>query len=105
LIDYLGGEPEAGGKMKTVGTRDDNTGLWNSPNKNATNESGFSAVPGGYRNTEGYFTALKHYGVYWSSTSDGKYHVWCREFTYQYGYVSRFSKNNRHANSIRCIKD
>lgn len=105
LIDFLGGEEEAGGKMKTIGNTDGETGLWNPPNKDATNESGFSAVPGGYRMSNGYFSGIEHYGVYWSSTKDGTYHVWCREFTYQYAYVSRFPKSNAQEHSVRCIKD
>jgi len=43
LIDYLGGEDIAGGKLKKEGTV-----YWNSPNTDATNESGFSAIEGGF---------------------------------------------------------
>lgn len=44
LTDYLGGESVAGGKLKSIATS-----YWNSPNIGATNESGFSALAGGYR--------------------------------------------------------
>lgn len=50
LTDCLGGEPVAGGKMKSTGTS-----LWQSPNTAATNESGFSGLPGGYRSGFGTF--------------------------------------------------
>ena len=43
LTTYLGGESVAGGKMKSVGTA-----YWNDPNTGATNESGFSVLPGGF---------------------------------------------------------
>ncbi len=43
LTDYLGGESVAGGKMKSTAI------YWQSPNQDATNESGFSGLPGGFR--------------------------------------------------------
>ena len=47
LISYLG--ESAGGKLKSTGTIEAGNGLWYSPNTGATNESGFSAHPGGKR--------------------------------------------------------
>jgi len=115
LTDFLGGSEVAGGKMKSTGNTDDKTGLWNAPNKNATNESGFSAVPGGYKVSEGYFlgthfpdgyfSGINLYGIYWSTTKRGSSYVWCREFTYQYGDVSRRYKDKTHLNSVRCVKN
>jgi hypothetical protein len=46
----LGGESVAGGKLKETGTSH-----WESPNTGATNESGFTALPSGYRNFAGAF--------------------------------------------------
>jgi len=51
LTDFLGGTSVAGGAMKTIGTLSAGTGLWLSPNADATNSSGFSGLPGGYRAT------------------------------------------------------
>ena len=45
LVDFLGGSNVAGGKMKST------SGLWTGPNAGATNSSGFTALPGGDRNT------------------------------------------------------
>ena len=64
LSDYLGGESLAGGKMKSTGTQ-----FWQNPNTNATNESGFSGLPGGYRTTSNGFDYLGNHGFWWSSTS------------------------------------
>ena len=52
-----------GGKMKTIGTA-----YWNSPNTGATNESAFSALPGGSRFLGGSFGNVSHYAFFWSTT-------------------------------------
>jgi uncharacterized protein (TIGR02145 family) len=68
LSDYLGGEAIAGGKMKTLGMSDSATGLWSAPNSGATNSSGFSGIPGGYRLLQGPYSNLEFIGYYWSSS-------------------------------------
>jgi len=64
LTDYLGGKNVAGDKLKETGTTH-----WNSPNTDATNETGFSALPGGYRNYNGYFYYIGYNGYWLSSMS------------------------------------
>jgi len=49
LTDFLGGIDVVGGKLKAEGTIDARTGIWDSPNVGATNESGFTALPGGLK--------------------------------------------------------
>ena len=68
LIYYLGGFSVAGGKMKETGTTH-----WNTPNTGATNESGFSALPTGFRDylgttPIGKFLSMGYVTSYWSST-------------------------------------
>ena len=63
LTDYLGGQSVAGGKLKETGTSH-----WNSPNIGATNETGFTALPGGFRNYYGDFNYIGDYGYWWSAT-------------------------------------
>ena len=53
LINYLGGEAIAGGRMKTTGTIDAGTGFCYAPNVEASNSSGFSGLPGGARDLNG----------------------------------------------------
>ena len=63
LRDYLGGINIAGGKIKETGNLH-----WAPTNKYSTNESGFTALPGGFRTTQS-FTELKQSGYMWSSGS------------------------------------
>jgi len=67
----LGGNAIAGGKMKTTGTTDDNTGLWDSPNIGATNDSGFYGIPSGYM-SDGGSSALRNIRAsFWTTTEIG----------------------------------
>ncbi|MFN9116197.1 MAG: fibrobacter succinogenes major paralogous domain-containing protein, partial [Bacteroidota bacterium] len=61
LTDCLGGQNVAGGKMKSTGTLQAGTGLWQEPNTDATNESGFSGLPAGYRGIDGTFNVIGFY--------------------------------------------
>ncbi|MFC5624078.1 FISUMP domain-containing protein [Algoriphagus winogradskyi] len=62
LSDYLGGAAVAGGKMKA-------TTIWKGENVGATNESNFSALPGGDRTVDKGFGNGGYWGSWWSSTS------------------------------------
>lgn len=98
LINFLGGPNVAGGKMKTT------TG-WITPNIGATNESGFSVMPGGYRHPDGTFNDLGSTANFWSSTEDFSYSAWLRNLgradtkVYKYGY------GKAGGLSCRCLKD
>jgi uncharacterized protein (TIGR02145 family) len=100
LIEYLGGEDDAGRKLKSKGTS-----LWQSPNNGATNESGFSAVPGGHKNSSGNCTAHKMYAIFWTSTKKGTYHIGGIELSYQYPNVRLKKVNFENAHSVRCVKN
>lgn len=62
LIDYLGGEKVAGGKLKEIGITH-----WNTPNTGATNETGFTALPGSYRSNDGRFDDIGISGMWWTT--------------------------------------
>ena len=101
LVDYLGGSTLAGGKIKEAGTSH-----WSSPNTGATNESGFSALPGGSRRADGtayYYLTL--YGYFWSSSQSGTLDAWnlCLYYTDAVAYRSYADK--RAGESVRCVKD
>ena len=100
LVDYLGGDATAGGKMKETGTDH-----WSSYNIGATNESGFSALPSGFRVDYGEYGYLWHYAFFWSSVENVTDYAWNRELSYNNSGVYRGSYNKRFALSVRCIKD
>jgi uncharacterized protein (TIGR02145 family) len=62
LTDFLGAREVAGSNMKATGTS-----FWTAPNI-ATNESGFTALPGGDRRIEGNFESIGTWTAWWSTT-------------------------------------
>ena len=107
LRDYVGGEAVAGGKIKSAGTQ-----YWGSPNTGATNESGLSARPGGFRqnytgNTGNMasFTGIGVNGFFWSSTEIDTDNAAAGFLSTNYSnfYGSPFGKN--WGCSVRCLKD
>jgi uncharacterized protein (TIGR02145 family) len=58
LTEYLGGESVAAGKIKETGITH-----WAPPNTGATNETGFTALPGGYRGSNGTFSNITSNGA------------------------------------------
>jgi len=100
LVDYLGGNDVAGCKMKETGTEH-----WASPNTGATNESGFSALPGGYRLGDGLYGGMGSSAYFWSSTQDRSSHAWSRELSYNGSEVNRSGDDKRSGFSVRCGRD
>jgi len=100
LTTYLGGESVAGGKMKEAGESH-----WTSPNTGATNESGFTALPGGYRSLNGKFYYIGLVGGWWSSTEYGTADAWGRALDYNSSNVSRDYYNKEDGFSVRCLRD
>ena len=104
LTKYLGGDSIAGGKMKSTGTIEASTGLWYSPNTGATNSSGFTAVPAGYRD-HGVFGGIGVEGVWWSTTEGGFYGAWCRDLGCGGNNVHIGNATESHGYSVRCGLD
>jgi uncharacterized protein (TIGR02145 family) len=100
LTDYLGGTSVAGGKLKETGTTH-----WNSPNTGATNETGFTALPGGGRSDNGAFGNVGNDGYWWSATDYSTNFVWGRRMSYDYTSVFNSSANKELGFSVRCVKD
>lgn len=100
LRNFLGGEYIAGGALKEAGTAH-----WVTPNTGATNESGFTALPGGYRsNISGEFFSIGYQGNWWSPTGSGAgANNW--KMDYQNSDLILSFANSKLGFSVRCLKD
>ena len=87
-----------GGALKTT------TG-WMAPNTGATNSTGFSGLPGGYRIESGLFYNIDFYGYWWSATEPFAENAWTRFVYYSFGGVNRNSFAKSFGISVRCVKD
>jgi len=100
LTTYLGGTSVAGGKLKELGTTH-----WTTPNTGSTNETGFTALPGGLREVDGLFFYCGNEGFWWNSpeymVTDALYYT--MYFNYNFVYSSNFNK--RYGLSVRCLKN
>jgi len=94
LTDFLGGESVAGGKLKETGTLH-----WNSPNTGALDEAGFTALPGGFRDSQ--FSQIGNLGYFWTST-EGPMR---RRLNFELNNVHRDNSNYVYGFSVRCMKD
>ncbi len=102
VIDYLGGDSIAGGKMKTMGNDH-----WHT-NVGASNESGFSGLPGGWRGMSGFYE-MHHLARFWSASEyNGEETAWYRVLRddttgiFRYGHIITFPSPGF---SVRCVKD
>jgi len=105
LTTFLGGESVAGGKLKETGATH-----WNYPNSGLTNETGFTALPGGYRSSNGnfYYVNFVHVnfvGLWWSATEFVTDFAWSRGMSYFGSYVLRDHANKEFGFSVRCVRD
>jgi uncharacterized protein (TIGR02145 family) len=105
LTGCLGGYFVAGGKMKSTGTKQAGTGLWQSPNTGATNESGFSGLPAGFRVTIGTFFNIGRKGYWWSSSESGATDAWYRYLDCSNDDAPRGGGNKSYGFSVRCLRD
>jgi uncharacterized protein (TIGR02145 family) len=104
LIDFLGGEDAAGGKLKEAGTTH-----WDAPNTGATNSSGFTGLPGGlvddYFGSTPEFVLINKFGVWWSSTSRAAFSAGNLTLDWNTALATVPGADKRKALSVRCIKD
>ena len=99
LIDNLGGPERAGGALKHQGT-----GYWKKPNSGASNSSGFSAMPGGFRSLYGDFRHLGLYSYFWSSSPFRNSCASIRVIGYFDSKVIHTGGAAESGYSVRCIR-
>lgn len=91
---------DEGGKLKEKGTTH-----WEAPNTGATNETGFTGLPGGYRNKYGSFGYIGKEVYWWSSTAESDTDGWERGLVTNASTIDRIGSKKIDGFYIRCIKD
>jgi uncharacterized protein (TIGR02145 family) len=107
LINYLGGPSEANAKLREVGISH-----WTSPNTGATNESGFTALPGGMKAMDGlggnFYNSIGSWAYWWCSTIDGSTNAKYRSLAYAGAFNGEGDGSSyqfKNGFSVRCVKD
>ena len=100
LVEFLGGEEVAGGKLKGTDTT-----FWHGPNTGATHETGFSGLPGGCRRHDGPFHYWTYYGFWWTATEEAPELVLYRSLVFDTPAIFRNHYGKDYGLSVRCVKD
>ena len=105
LVNFLGGADEAGADLKESGIQ-----RWSGPNTGATNSSGFTALPGGYRLYDRgrvVYWGKNLNGFWWSSTEVFEGASAAHDRNLGYDNISIYDANSpkKWGMSVRCIRD
>ena len=100
LVNCLGGMDVAGGKLKEIGTTH-----WTTPNTGATNSSGFTGLPGGWRSSAPAFANINNFGFFFTSTEVDATYVKYFWFSYNGQNTSTENYFKSAGFSIRCLKN
>jgi len=100
MVELLGGKDVAAAKLKEQGTAH-----WSEPDSGATNESGFTALPGGTRYANGIFFSRKDIGYWWTFTGETVLNGWYRSMYYSNSTVDKNFHDSTDGFSVRCVKD
>jgi uncharacterized protein (TIGR02145 family) len=99
LINFLGGESVAGNKLKEAGTMH-----WKFGNI-STNESGFTALPGGIRLSDGTFAWIKTSGIWWTTDGGFMNAATSTSMICNQSWVQTMAYLYECGLSVRCVKD
>ena len=100
LVNYFQGAEIAGAFCKEAGTTH-----WAAPNTGATDSSGFTGLPGGYRKYKGTFHDIHQLGYWWTSSEETTYSGPFRFMSHNYAYIGMIYNTKKTGFSVRCIKD
>lgn len=100
LIVFAGGGTFAGGRLKEAGFSH-----WLSPNTNATNQYGFTALGSGYRGYKGSFIGFMDNGIWWTATESVSSASFAKFFNSNAAIIQTHAEYNELGFSVRCIKD
>jgi uncharacterized protein (TIGR02145 family) len=100
LTNFLGGSNTAGLTLKEAGLSH-----WVSPNTGSTNSSGFTGLPGGYRNTNGAYDLIGNAGWWWSTTDAGGDEANALGLFTNLDEANIVTGKKGFGTSVRCIKD
>jgi uncharacterized protein (TIGR02145 family) len=100
LTDFLGGLSIAGSKMKDVGLD-----YWLTPNLGATNTSGFTGQPGGFRDSDGTFAGISADGHWWSKSESNETNAWSVILDFDDKAARKLNAPKGSGYSVRCVKD
>ena len=102
LFDAVGGKATAGTMLKSTEGWDDRH---DGTSGNGSDIFDFSALPAGYRNTQGHYGSVGGDAFFWSSTQNGKTNAYYMDLYNNYDYGSLNNLDKDVAYSIRCVKD
>ena len=106
LISYLDPNADIEANINTAGSALKEMGLshWSSPNTGATNNSGFTALPGGFCNEFG-SSLINNYGFWWSASEKNVLEAWNFTLYSDMPDLQRLTNNKASGFSVRCLKD
>jgi uncharacterized protein (TIGR02145 family) len=105
LIDFLSGKNISGGKLKITLTEPEAEPRWDSPNTGATNESGFSGLPSGFRDHNGNFLGKGKYVYFWYAEAFNPDQSNYKILSYNNSIFDVAHQKKSYGASVRCVKD
>jgi uncharacterized protein (TIGR02145 family) len=100
LSTFLGGDSVSGGALKQTTTCN-----WLTPNTGATDSSGFTALPGGFRNFFGGFDQVKNQGRFWTADEFNSIDAYICTLFYNNTTITHDIVQKVLGGSVRLIKD